>query len=111
VTVRATDVANATNIATAGYAVVISAAIKITSPRILPQAKRAQPYTYSILAANIEGVPTWDLAGGAMPPGMTLDPATGVISGICVKTGQWSFNARVKDGSTNDTLTLTLKVK
>jgi len=111
VTVRVTDVANATNIATADYAVVISAAIKITSPRILPQAKRAQPYTYAVLAANIQGVPTWDLAGGAMPPGMTLNPATGVISGICVRNGQWSFNARVKDGSTNDTLTLTLKVK
>jgi hypothetical protein len=64
-----------------------------------------------VQAANVQGTAKWDLAGGAMPPGTTLDPATGVISGTCVTAGTWSFNARVKDATTSDTLTLTLKVK
>ena len=35
----------------------------------------------------------------------------GLVSGICSTKGTYSFNARVKDSSTNDTRTLTITVK
>ena len=111
VTIAATDAADATNVGTVTYSVVISAASKITSPRTLPTAARGTAYSYSVLTANQQGTTSWSLAGGSMPPGMSLNPTTGVLSGICTSKGTWSFNARAKDVSTDDTLTLTLQVK
>jgi hypothetical protein len=110
VTVRATDTGDPRNVATASYTIVIAAAVKITSPRTLPDAAKRQSYSYSVQAANVQGAASWDLAGGALPPGMALS-AAGVISGTCTKPGSWSFNVRVKDATTTDTLTMTLKVR
>ncbi|MES2136611.1 MAG: Ig domain-containing protein [Pseudomonadota bacterium] len=49
------------------------------------------PYTFSIIA-------------GMLPPGFTLDPATGIITGIAMIVGSYSFTARVTDslGATAD---------
>ena len=110
VTVTVADAADPTNTASATYALAISAAVKIASPRALPDAKRYVAYTYTLQAANVVGTAAWSLAGGSLPPGMTLNAATGVISGTCTVKGMWSFNARVTDVSTSDTLTLTIKV-
>lgn len=111
VTVTAVDAADPTNAATATYTINIAAAVKVISPRAIPLAAVGVPYSYEVLAANVQGTVKWDLAGGAMPPGMTLGPTTGVISGTCFTAGTWHFNARVKDASTDHTLTLTLKVE
>jgi putative Ig domain-containing protein len=111
VTIAATDTADATNSGTVTYSIAISAAIRITSPRTIPAATKNVAYSYAVQTANAQGPVKWDLAGGSMPPGMTLNAATGVISGKCLTRGTWSFNARVKDASTDDTLTLTLQVK
>jgi hypothetical protein len=78
---------------------------------MLPDATAGTPYAYTVLAANVVGTPKWNLQGGALPPGMSLDATTGVVSGTCATKGTYSFNARVKDASTNDTLTLTIVVK
>ena len=88
--VTATDTSDAANTTTAAYAIVIAAGVKITSPRTLPEAAKGAAYTYAVQAANIQGTSKWDLAGGAMTPGMTLDPATGVNSGTGVRDGTWS---------------------
>ena len=90
---------------------VISPAITITSPQTLATATRNVAYSYAVGTAHAEGSVKWDLAGGTMPPGMSLDAASGVISGKCTRKGTWSFNARVTDASTDDTLTLSLRVK
>ncbi len=111
VTVAATDTLDATNVATAEYMIAIAPGVKIASPRTIPAATRAQSYTYAVQVVNVQGTVKWELAGGAMPTGITLDSATGVISGTCLTAGTWYFNARVKDASTSDTLTLTLKVQ
>jgi hypothetical protein len=111
VTIAAADATDASNVATATYLLVISTGVKITSPRTLPNATHNVFYSYQVLASNVVGTPTWSLSGGSMPPGITLNAATGVISGTCVKTGTWHFNVRVTDVSSNDTLTLMLAVK
>jgi hypothetical protein len=111
VTITATDAGDATNTAPVNYSIAIAAAVKVSSPRTLPAAARDVAYSYTVEAANVQGTPTWGLAGGSLPPGMTLNAATGVISGTCPKKGTWNFNVRVKDVNTDDTLTLTLQVK
>jgi hypothetical protein len=111
VSVMATDAADATNTASVTYSLTVAAAVRVISPRTLPAATRYVAYSYTVEASNVQGTPTWSLAGGSLPPGMTLSTATGVVSGTCTRKGTWNFNARVKDVNTDDTLTLTLQVK
>jgi hypothetical protein len=85
--------------------------VKITSPRTLPNATHDVLYSYQVTAANIVGTPNWTLAGGTLPPGITLNAATGAVSGTCAKTGTWHFNVKVTDASSDNTLTLGLSVK
>jgi len=67
------------------------------------------PYAYQMLAKNVVGTTTWNLQGGALPPGITLS-STGLVSGTCAVKGIYYFNARVKDINTDHTLTITLVV-
>ena len=110
ISVTATSTSDATNVVTGAFALAIVPGVKVTSPRTIPAGKVGVPYVYAVQAANVVGVPKWSLAGGSLPPGMTLDATTGVIAGTPTRTGTWNFNARVKDASTDDTLTLTLKI-
>jgi hypothetical protein len=111
VTIAAADATNASNAATATYSLVISSSVTITSPRTLPNATRNVLYTYQVQASNVVGTAKWSLAGGTVPPGITLNASTGVISGTCAKTGMWHFNVRVTDASSDSTMTLGLAVK
>jgi hypothetical protein len=85
--------------------------VRITSPRTIPDATAGSFYFYAVQAAHVQGIARWELAGGALPPGLTLDAATGVIWGTCLTPGSWSFNARIRDAWADDTLTLTLTVR
>lgn len=42
---------------------------------------------------------TWRLTGGSLPPGLTLDPATGIISGRPVSPGLYRFEIQVSESS------------
>jgi arylsulfatase A-like enzyme len=57
------------------------------------------PYSVQIQAWG--GVPpyTWSLAHGALPAGLSLDPLTGVVSGVPV-AGSETVTVRVEDAST-----------
>jgi hypothetical protein len=108
--VSATDIAEAENTVSAELAIVLTPAVKVVSPRRIPEAAAQIEYRYQVEAANVVGTPKWNLQGGTMPPGMTLT-ASGEIVGTCYTKGTWYFNARVRDLNTDDTLTLTLVVK
>jgi hypothetical protein len=110
VTMAATAVDDATNVATVAYSIVITPAVKVASPRTIPTATARTPYAYQMLAANVVGTAKWNVQGGGLPPGMSLSN-TGLLSGTCTVKGTWYFNARVRDSSTDDTLTITLVVK
>ncbi len=47
------------------------------------------------LTANVAG--TWTLVAGSLPPGLTLDAATGVISGIATASGSFAFTVQFTD--------------
>ena len=42
---------------------------------------------------------TWSVAGGALPNGLTLDPASGAISGVPTSPGSFSAQLGVRDAS------------
>jgi hypothetical protein len=55
------------------------------------------PY-FSLLSARGGSPPfTWAVIEGDLPPGLTLDPATGMITGVPEATGLFSFSAEATD--------------
>ena len=68
-----------------------SAALSVTGAKA--------PYTYSIVS-------------GSLPPGLTLNSSTGVISGSPTTTGSYTFTSKVVDANGNsDTATCTINVQ
>jgi len=72
------------------------------------------PYSSSLVASG--GLPpyTFSITSGALPTGLTLDPATGAITGTPASFGTYSFTAKVVDsrgnaaGTTTSTCTITV---
>ncbi len=64
---------------------------------LLPEANIR--YTYSGMLAASGGLPpyTWSISSGSLPGGLSLDSATGEISGLPSETGQFFFTVAVRD--------------
>jgi len=57
------------------------------------------------------GARTWTIAGGGLPPGLTLVPNSGVITGAPAAAGLFTFTAQVQDSATPiDTATQVLNL-
>jgi len=67
----------------------------VTFPQ-LPEADVSIPYTDNLIAAGGRAPYTWRLAGGQMPPGLTLG-ANGVITGTPAQSGVYTFTAQATD--------------
>lgn len=79
----------------------------------LPDARRSRNYSYTLQATGGLKPYAWSLASGGLPPGLSLNATTGVISGKPTTRGTWSFTVRVQDAqtpTTSDTQALTLTV-
>lgn len=55
------------------------------------------PYSASLIATGGMASYQWQIAGGSLPQGLSLDKNSGIISGIPVQTGTFSFTASVTD--------------
>jgi len=71
---------------------------------------------YSTTLAASGGTPpyTWSVTSGSVPPGLSLSPPDGKLSGTPTSTGTFSFTVRVQDSanpSADSTKQLTLAVK
>ena len=75
----------------------------------LPQVQVGSAYSQSVAATGGTPPYTWALASGTLPPGVTLNSSTGVISGAPTAVGVYSFMVTVTD-STQGTAQVALTI-
>ncbi|MBK9153392.1 MAG: putative Ig domain-containing protein [Chloracidobacterium sp.] len=65
----------------------------------LPNPVRIRPYHQELAAAGGSGNFTWSITSGALPPGLVLDPAAGVIRGRARIIGTATFTITASDAA------------
>jgi hypothetical protein len=63
-----------------------------------PSATFGLPYSFTF-STNGSPAPTFSVTGGALPDGLTLDPASGVLSGTPSAAGDFSFTIHADNGT------------
>ena len=69
----------------------------LTLRGVLPSIALFADYTASLVASGGQAPYSYSLAAGALPAGLALDAATGIISGTAGVAGQSVFTVRVTD--------------
>jgi hypothetical protein len=95
-TVTATDANGLASSAT--YSGTIAPPVAIVTPA-LPTPEAGQPYSQTVQTTGGTPPLTFALTGGALPAGLTLNTATGVISGTVTAAGPYSFTITVTDAN------------
>ncbi len=67
----------------------------------LPAATQGTPYSVQFTATGGAGTITWSNPGGGLPPGVTLDPSSGLLSGTPTASGTYNFAVQATDARTN----------
>ena len=98
-TVRALDTLG--NVGTHNYNVNIGTVSLTVNPATLPPALTGHAYSQTVTATGGTGPYTFSIVAGALPPGLTLNPATGVISGTPTSSAAASFTVQALDSLGN----------
>jgi hypothetical protein len=74
---------------------------------VLPAATAGTGYSRALQASGGTGSDTWSVTAGFLPPGLTLNGASGQISGTPTDAASYAFTVQVKDAA-GDTATAPL---
>jgi hypothetical protein len=99
VTVVATNSRGSTDPATSDPTEVINPAVSFIAPSGTQSATAGTPFVLSLAAAGGIGAFTYTVSAGTMPAGVSLDPATGQISGAPTTAGTYTFTVRAADSN------------
>jgi len=106
--------ANAFTGSTGNLTVNVQAAPLAITTKRLPGAHDSKPYSVTLTATGGVAPYTWAVTAGSLPPGITLNATTGVISGNATQTGKFSLTVTVTDqvgASASKNLTLSVAKK
>ncbi|MNK69476.1 putative Ig domain protein [compost metagenome] len=70
------------------------------TPASLPNATAETPYSATVTAAGGTAPYAYSVSAGSLPAGLSLNTATGVLSGTANVAGSFSFSLRASDSST-----------
>jgi hypothetical protein len=84
--------------------------LAISSGATRPNGVMGAPYNDTLRVTGGSGTNSWSVTNGALPPGVTLAAATGVLSGFPQQTGNFSYQATVVSGAQNQSQTFTFSV-
>jgi hypothetical protein len=92
------------------FSITVYPAIYITTDS-LADGQTGQSYSQTLAAAGGLTPYTWEIRAGRLPPGLSLDPVSGIVSGYPYAAGSYKFKVRVSDplGGFEDSF-LTIKV-
>ena len=106
-TVQVKDANNQTGTASLSIAV-NSPALAVTTSS-LPAGTVGSAYSATLAASGGTAPYTWSITTGSLPAGLTLAPASGLISGTPTTAGTSGFTVQVKDAN-NQTATASLSI-
>jgi len=78
----------------------------VTAAKMLANAVLNQPFSYTLTASGGTPPYTWSLTAGSLPPGLSLNGSTGVISGTPTAVGTYNFTYRATDAAAATTTTV-----
>lgn len=88
-------------IATRAYSVTVASVPITIGPDTVPAPLANQPYSETLIPAGGAGSYTCAVTAGALPPGLTLDTTTCVLSGRVQTAGSYTFTVTVTDPAGN----------
>jgi uncharacterized protein (TIGR03437 family) len=69
------------------------------SPATLANGQLGQPYSRQLTQSGGTGQIMWSISAGNLPNNVTLNPSTGLLSGLPVASGSFPFTVRAADAS------------
>jgi len=75
-----------------------------------PNGIMGAPYNDTLRVTGGTGTNSWSVTGGALPQGLTLSAATGVVSGFPQQAGNFTYTASVTSGAQTQAKTFTFSV-
>ena len=96
-TVRAADNGGPQQTATKDLSITIDpATLSITTPS-LPSGQAGQAYSQAVSATGGTAPYSWSVSSGTLPPGLFINPSTGVIGGTPSSAGTFNFTVLAAD--------------
>jgi large repetitive protein len=95
----ATVTDSASNTAVKQFTINIAAGLTISSAPVLPNGAISAAYSAALNAVGGVTPYSWSVSQGTLPAGLTLDPATGLLTGSPTASGEFTFTVQVTDSS------------